>query len=86
MLSYPTAEYINNQNFYEEYYSDIEISHAASNAHPKSAIQIRNREMVDRADLVICYIEHNEGGAYKTVKYASEQNKPIINLADCIDD
>lgn len=42
--------------------------------------------MADRADLVICYIEHNEGGAYKTVKYASEQNKPIINLADCIDD
>ena len=47
--------------------------------------QIRNREMVDRADLVICYIEHKEGGAYKTIKYASEQNKPIINLADFVD-
>ena len=86
MLPYPTAEYINNQNYFEDYYSDIEISYAASNAHPKSAIQIRNREMVDRADLVICYIEHNAGGAYKTVKYASEQNKPIINLADYVDD
>ena len=81
-----SCKYINNQNYYEDYYSDIEISYAASKAHPKSAIQIRNREMVDRADLVICYIEHNEGGAYKTVKYASEQNKPIINLADCLDD
>ena len=29
----------------------------------KSAIQIRNREMVDRADLIICYIEHEKGGA-----------------------
>ena len=86
MLPYLTAEYINYQNFYEDYYSDIEISYAAAKAHPKLAIQIRNREMVDRADLVICYIEHNEGGAYKTVKYASEQNKPIINLADCIYD
>lgn len=86
MLPYPTAEYINNQNYYEDYYSDIEISQAASKAHPKSAIQTRNREMVDRADLVICYIEHNAGGAYKTLKYASEQNKPIINLADCIYD
>ena len=86
ILPYPTAEYINNHNYYEDYYSDIEISHAASKAHPKSAIQIRNREMVDRADLVICYIEHSEGGAYKTVKYASEQNKPIINLADFVDD
>ncbi|MEE0946550.1 MAG: hypothetical protein U0M42_06985 [Acutalibacteraceae bacterium] len=86
MLPYPTAEYINNQNYFEDYYNDIEISYAASKTHPKSAIQIRNREMVDRADLIICYIKHNEGGAYKTVKYASKQNKPIINLVDCIDD
>ena len=85
ILPYPTAEYVSNQNYYEDYYSDIEISYAASKAHPKSAIQIRNREMVDRADLVICYIEHNAGGAYKTVKYASKQNKPIINLADFVD-
>ena len=85
MLPYPTAEYINNQNYFKDYYNDIEISYAASKAHPKSAMQIRNREMVDRADLVICYVEQNEGGAYKTVKYASEQNKPIINLADCVD-
>ena len=70
----------------KNYYGDIEISYAASKAHAKSAIQIRNREMVDRAELIICYIVHNGGGAYKTVKYASEQNKPIINLADCVDD
>jgi hypothetical protein len=37
--------------------------------------------MVDRADLIISYIEHNQGGAYKTVKYAMENNKEIINFA-----
>jgi len=42
--------------------------------------QIRNREMVDRADLVICYIEHKEGGAYKTVQYALMMGKTVINL------
>ena len=42
--------------------------------------QIRNREMVDRADLVICYIEHKEGGAYKTVQYALLMGKTVINL------
>ncbi len=42
--------------------------------------QIRNREMVDRADLIICYIEHNEGGAYKTVQYALMMGKTVINL------
>ena len=86
MLPYATAEHLNNEEYFHDYYTDVEISYKASKAHPKSAIQIRNREMVDRADLVICYIEHNAGGAYNTVKYASEQNKPIINLADCIDD
>lgn len=80
MLPYPTAEYVNNQNYFEDYYSDIEISYAASKAHSKSAIQIRNREMVDRADLVICYIEHKEGGAYKTVQYALMMGKTVINL------
>ena len=80
MLPYPTAEYIKNKNYFEDYYSDIEISYAASNAHPKSAIQIRNREMVDRADLVICYIEHKEGGAYKTAQYALMMGKTVINL------
>ena len=86
MLPYPTAEYLNNEEYFHDYYTDVEISYPASMAHPKSAIQIRNREMVDRADLVICYIEHNAGGAYKTVKHASEQNKPIINLADYVND
>ena len=42
--------------------------------------QIRNREMVDRADLVICYIQHKEGGAYKTVQYALMMGKTVINL------
>ena len=81
MLPYPSAEYINNQNYFEDYYSDIEISYAASKAHPKSAIQIRNREMVDRADLIICYIEE-EGGAWQTLKYAKDREKAIVNLAD----
>ena len=82
ILPYLTAEYINNQNYFEDYYSDIEISYAASKAHPKSAIEIRNREMVDRADLVICYIEEEHGGAWKTIVYAKAQGKKIINIAE----
>ena len=80
VLPYPMAEYLNNENYFRDYYSDIEISHAASMAHPKSAIQIRNREMVDRADLIICYIEHEKGGAWQTVQYAIKQGKVVINL------
>ena len=82
VLPYPTSEYVNNKKYFEEYYSEIEISFAASKAHPKSAIQIRNREMVDRADLIICYIENKEGGAWVTVEYAQKQGKAVINLSD----
>ena len=60
----------------------MEISYFAANSHPKAAIQIRNCEMVDRADLIICYVSNMKGGAYKTVQYAKLKGKEIINLAD----
>ena len=82
VLPYPTAEYLNNDKYFHDYYTDVEISYEASKTHPKSAIQIRNREMVDRADLVICYIEEKHGGAYRTIQYAKKQRKIIINLAE----
>lgn len=82
VLPYLTAEYINNQEYFEDYYTDIEISYKASGAHPKGAIQIRNREMVDRANLVICYIEEKHGGAWRTIEYAYKTGKDVINIAD----
>lgn len=82
VLPYPKADYLNNVEYYEEYYSEIEISHAASVAHPKATIQIRNREMVDRADLILCAIERESGGAWQTIQYAIKQGKTVINLAE----
>ena len=80
ILPYPTAEYLNNEQYFHDYYTDVEISYEASKAHPKSAIQIRNREMVDRADLIICYVDENQGGAYKTYQYAITKGKDVIKL------
>lgn len=82
VLPYETAEYRDNQASFEQYFSEIEISSAAATAHPKSAIQIRNHEMVDRADLILCCIERNSGGAWQTIKYALARGKKIINLAE----
>ncbi|MBQ6702152.1 MAG: hypothetical protein IJN17_04275 [Clostridia bacterium] len=81
ILPYTTAEYMNNKESFHSYYTDVEISRDASGVPPKTAIQIRNREMVDRADLIICYIEHEKGGAWQSVHYAMRQGKKIINLA-----
>lgn len=84
ILPYPTAEYINNKEFFEKYYSDIEISSNASKAYPKSAFQIRNREMVDKSDLILCYVEEKRGGAYNAIQYAIRKRKEVINLVDDI--
>ena len=82
VLPYARAEYLNNEESYHNYYSEVEISYEASKAHPKAAIQIRNREMVDRADLILCCIERKQGGAWQTIQYAIKQGKTVINLAD----
>ena len=85
VLPYARAEHLNNEDPFHDYYTDVEISYEASKAHPKAAIQIRNREMVDRADLIICYVEHEKGGALQSVQYALKQNKNVINLAEDIE-
>lgn len=80
VLPYDTAHYRDNQDGYEDYYDDIEVCFDASRTHPKGAIQKRNRYMVDRADLIMCYIDHESGGAYQTIQYAKKQGKEIINI------
>ncbi len=82
ILPYVTAEYRNNQESFDDYYDSIEVSCEASIAHPKAALQVRNREMISRADLVICYVEHETGGAYQTIQYAKRNGKVVVNLAN----
>ena len=82
MLPYTTAELQNNDESFLTYYDEIEICSAAAVTHPKRAYQIRNRQMVDRSDLVVFYVVHKYGGAYQTMRYAQKQGKQIINLAE----
>ena len=83
VLPYMKAEYRDNEQSYLDYYDEVEICADSSEVHYKSAIQVRNRCMVDRSDLVVCCIQHNSGGAYKTVQYAEKCRKEIINLSGC---
>jgi len=82
VLPYATAEFLNNEESFLNCYTDVEISSRAQSSHPKAAIQIRNREMVDRSDLIICYVNHKKGGAWQTVNYALKQGKTVINLSN----
>lgn len=83
VLPYMKAEYRDNEQNYLSYYDEAEICSESSAAHYKSAIQVRNRSMVDRSDLVVCCIQHKSGGAYRSMQYAKKQGKQVRNLADC---
>lgn len=49
--------------------------------HYKQIITKRNEWIVDNCDILVCHIEETyKSGAYKTVKYAQKQNKPIIYI------
>lgn len=63
ILPYMRADYRDNKESFLRYYDEVEICDSAS-AYPLSAFRIRNRYMIDRSDLVICYAEKKEGGAY----------------------
>lgn len=76
-----TAEYRNNQDNCHKYYDDVEICSKSAKSHYKAAIQVRNRYMIDRSDLVICYIEQKSEGAYKSLQYALTQGKNVKNIA-----
>lgn len=81
VLPYNSAEFQNNEESFEEYYDEIEICPESHAAHFKAAIQTRNRNMIDRSDLCVFYVDHNSGGAYQTLKYATDKNKKIFNIA-----
>ena len=72
ILPYMKAEFRDNEKNFLDYYDDVEICEQSTKAHYKAAMQIRNRAMVDRSDLVISCIQHKSGGAYKTVQYAED--------------
>ncbi|MCI5772516.1 MAG: hypothetical protein MR021_06880 [Clostridiales bacterium] len=82
VMAYLKSAYANNADSFNEYYDGVEVCEEAARSHPKSAIQTRNRSMVDRSDLVICYVDHQSGGAFQTMQYAQKCGKKVISLAE----
>lgn len=79
VLPYTTAELRNDEKSLLDYYGEIEVCEAAAASHYKKSLQIRNRAMVDRSDLVIFCVAKS-GGAYQTLQYAAKQGVNYINL------
>lgn len=52
------------------------------NVPQRFAIVKRNKWLVNNSDFLIAYVEHDWGGAYKTLEYAEKRRKiKIINIA-----
>ena len=71
---------VTNLEYYENYYDNIIIPQSVYGVHPKSAIELKNRWMIEQSDLVIIYVKQNQGGAYTAMKYAEKKNKKLIIL------
>lgn len=81
VLPYPER----NMEYYGEYYDNVMIPECIGKACPKGSITRRNRWMVEQADLLVCYVERKNGGAYTALTYAKKLGKQIINLAELDD-
>ena len=80
VLPYMTAEYRDNEEYYLEYYDEVEVCSESASAHFKAAIRLRNRSLIDRSNLVVCYVKNNSGGAYKALQYALSKGVKAVNI------
>lgn len=63
---------------------DTSIYPPLENVPPRFAILRRNEWMMSTADLVITYVNHNYGGAFKSLQAAKRKKKKIINICDLL--
>ena len=61
---------------------DSSIYPNIENVPPKFAISKRNEWMMSNANLVIAYVNHSYGGAYKSLQVAKRRKKKVINICD----
>ena len=66
--------------WYEALYDEILIPAELEGVHPKAAIGLRNRWMVDRSDIVIAALHRDFGGAAEAVWYAHAIERTVIHL------
>jgi len=81
VLPYLTRELNENKQFYETSYDDVIIPIELADVHYKSAINRRNRWMVEKSDWMVAFVYRDFGGAYTTLRYAEKKGLQIINLA-----
>lgn len=75
---YMTKRLNTDREYYAEIYDEIIIPDLGD-IHYKRAITERNKWMVQQSDVILSYVTHNSGGAYKMCEYAKKK-KLIIDI------
>ncbi|HCJ01681.1 MAG TPA: hypothetical protein DIC18_01275 [Clostridiales bacterium] len=76
---YNSEDYFENRKYFLGKIDQI-VYPELENVPKRYAIVYRNRWMIRNSDIVVCYIDHTWGGAYKTYKYALNKKKTVINV------
>ena len=80
VMPYLTERLNMDKAIYEAQYDEMLIPAEMDGIHPKAAIGLRNRWMVDRSDIVIAALHRNFGGAAETVRYAEKVGKMVVRI------
>ena len=77
---YLTETYKKNHLEYEKNKYDLILYPEIEEKPLRYAIIYRNRWMVQKADIVVCGIDHGWGGAYRAYQYAKKKEKTLFNV------
>lgn len=66
---------------YERILYAADETHVLAPTYYDGCMMVRNRYMVDRAALCVCYLCHMKGGTVSTVAYALREKVPVLNVA-----
>ena len=80
VMPYLTERLNMDKMFYESLYDEILIPAELDGVHPKAAIGLRNRWMVDHSDIVIAALHRDFGGAAEAVRYAEKVGKKVVRI------
>ena len=69
------------QQVWEELREAADEVNVLSPTYYEGCMHVRNRYMVNRSSLVLCYLRHARGGTMSTVGYALREQVPVLNLA-----
>ena len=80
VLPYIDWGYLKQQGDYVRLVYDDVVYPGIENVPIKFAISARNKWMVDESDVIVAYIDHRYGGAYRAYFYATRKNKTVKNF------